>query len=611
MSFTPRTRLVNPRLGTYFGIFAALLAALLILVLILEQLGVADSTLRWMMLAAPLVLYAVLGTASATSQSLDYFAAGRRVPAIFTGLSLAITALGATGLAALTGAFFVSGYDALAITIGGLAGFVVMGILLAPFLRKFGAYTVPTYLGRRFSSPALRVLAAALLALPMLFIVAAELRIGAYVAGWLIGWPPGVLAPLLAVFLMASLMLGGMRSLAWSSSAQAITVVFAILLMAAIVALYLTKIPVPQLTYGPIVRSLIREEAALGLSQTTAAQFALKLPPEGFVALSKRFTTAFGDIGPAAFVITTWTVMAGLAAAPWLLPRVSATPGVYDARKSLGWATFFFGLLVLTMSASAAFLRDPLVELALSGSSAGAPWLSDLQNAGLAAVGPAATPRAVIGSITFSRDGVLMALPIATGLPAAIAYLTAAALIAAALAGAGATLLALANIMAEDMVGGLAQEPPTDRPRLAVARITMALAAALSLALVLITPTDPLKLLLWALTVTATTAFPVLVLSIWWKRVNAPGAMAGMLTGFIVAVLAIAASEAEMISAAGTVVAALGLPLGATAAMVASVLTPAPSRHVLELARDIRVPGGEILYDREMHRLKLKRRSPK
>ncbi|MFN3869400.1 MAG: cation acetate symporter [Hyphomicrobiaceae bacterium] len=611
MTFTPRTRLVNPRLGTYFGIFAALLAGLLIVVLILEQLGVADLTLRWMMLAAPLVLYAVLGTASATSQSLDYFAAGRRVPAIFTGLSLAITALGATGLAAITGVFFVSGYDALAITIGGLAGFVVMGILLAPFLRKFGAYTVPTYLGRRFSSPALRVLAAALLALPMLFIVAAELRIGAYVAGWLIGWPPAVLAPLLALFVMASLVLGGMRSLAWSSSAQAITVVFAILLMAAIVALYVTKIPVPQLTYGPIVRSLIREEAALGLSQTAAAQLALKLPPEGFVALSKRFTTAFGDIGPSAFVITTWTVMAGLAAAPWLLPRVSATPGVYDARKSLGWATFFFGLLVLTMSAVAAFMRDPLVELALSGSSAGAPWLSDLQNAGLAAVGPATTPRAVIGSITFVRDGLLMALPIATGLPAAITYFAAAALIAAALAGAGATLLALANIMAEDMVGGLAPEPPTERPRLAVARMTMALAAALSLALVLLTPTDPLKLLLWALTVTATTAFPVLVLSIWWKRVNAPGAIAGMLTGFAIAVLAIAASEARMISGAGTIVAALGLPLGAVAAMVASLLTPAPSRHVLELARDIRVPGGEILYDREMHRLKLKRRSPK
>ena len=127
-------------------------------------------------------------------------------------------------------------------------------------------------------------------------------------------------------------------------------------------------------------------------------------------------------------------------------------------------------------------------------------------------------------------------------------------------------------------------------------------------AVALLAPTDPLKLLLWALTISAATAFPTLVLSIWWKRINGYGAAAGMTAGFTIALLAIGASEAHLIDVAGTVLAALGVPIGAAAAVIVSSLTPPPSRHVLELARDIRVPGGEILYDREMQRLRLKQR---
>ncbi|MBL8564957.1 MAG: sodium:solute symporter [Hyphomicrobiaceae bacterium] len=609
MTFTPRSRLVNPRLGTYFGIFAALLVSVFILAIIFEYLGVADLRLRWLMLAAPLLLYLVIGAASYTQSSTDYFAAGRRVPAIYTGISLAVSALGATGFAAVTGVFFVSGYDGLAITIGGLAGFVVMGILLAPFLRKFGAYTVPTYLGRRFASNWLRIAAAVFLAVPMLLIVAAELGLGAYVAGWLVGWRPATILPLLAGVVLTSLVLGGMRSLSWSSAAQAITAVLAILLMAALVALIVTKIPVPQLSSGPVVRSLLRQEASLALPQTAATQLAFNLPGEGFVTVSKRFAATFVDIGPAAFVITLWTVMAGLASAPWLLPRVSATPSVYDARKSLGWATFFFGVLVLTMISVAAFLREPLVDMALNGS--GTEWLTRLREAGLAELKSNAT-RVSVSNVAFARDGVLMALPLATGLPLAVAYFTAAAILAAALASAGATVTALANLMAEDLVNGLAQEPPTDAPRLLIARAMLAGATIAGTTVAVLTPTDPLKLMLWALAITASTAFPVLVLSIWWKRINGPGAAAGMAAGFAVAVLAIVAGEARLVSVAGSVLAALGLPLGTIAAMAVSVLTAPPSRHVLELARDIRVPGGEILYDREMHRLRLKqRRAPK
>nr|HML44700.1 sodium:solute symporter [Hyphomicrobium zavarzinii] len=140
MPFSHRTGYVNPRLGTYFGIFMSAFVALTLLVLILEGLGVSDSTLRLAMFLGPIAFYAIIGLAAYSSEPIDYFAAGRRVPAFYTGLVLAQTALGATGLVALTGAFFLIGFDALCIVIGGLAGFVVMAVLLAPFFRKFGAF---------------------------------------------------------------------------------------------------------------------------------------------------------------------------------------------------------------------------------------------------------------------------------------------------------------------------------------------------------------------------------------------------------------------------------------------------------------------------------------
>jgi len=608
MTFTTRTRLVNPRLGTYFGIIASALAAMFFLAAIFEQLGVSDLYLRWFMLAGPMLLYVVIGLASATSQSLDYFAAGRRVPSMLTGLMLAVSALGATGLAALTGVFFISGFDGLSITIGGLAGFVVMGILLAPFLRKFGAYTVPTYLGRRFESRALRIAAAAFLSVPMLLIMAAELGIGAFVAGWLIGKPQPVMVAVLAGAIITASLLGGMRSLSWSSTAQSITVLLAFLLPAAIIAVILTKLPIPQLSYGPVVRGLIRDEIAIGLPQVTAPAFAFNLPGDGFVTITKRFVAPFGHIGSAAFVITILTVMAGLASAPWLLPRVSATPSVYDARKSLGWATVFFGVLVLTMTSIAAFMRDPLIELATGAGGSGVPqWLARLQTSGLAEIKSNAT-RLLLGNIALKRDGVFLALPLSIGLPGTVVYLAALSVIAAALAGAGAVATALANLLAEDIVNGMSREPPGDTARLLLARVMLPVATLAGAAVAVLAPTDALKLMLWALTIAAATAFPVLVLSIWWKRLNAYGALTGMAVGFAVAVLAIAAGEARMVPVAGNVLAAIGVPLGTIVALVVSVLTPPPSRHVLELARDIRVPGGEILYDREMHRLRLKQR---
>lgn len=606
MPFSHRTGYVNPRLGTYFGIFMSAFVALTLLVLILEGLGVSDSTLRLAMFLGPIAFYAIIGLAAYSSEPIDYFAAGRRVPAFYTGLVLAQTALGATGLVALTGAFFLIGFDALCIVIGGLAGFVVMAVLLAPFFRKFGAFTVPSYLGKRFESRALRLVAGGILAVPMLLVMAAELRIGAHAAVWFYPMPSGLAVMLLVTVIVMTLAAGGMRSFAWSSSAQSIAALIALLVPIAIVGVIVTNLPLPQLSSGPVLRMMGRAEAAQGLPIILPPALAFDMPGEGLAPIAKRYSDAFGSVGPLAFVIIILTLLSGIASAPWLLPRVAGTPGVYEARKSLGWATFLFGIAMLTIASVAIFMRDYLTDLVTAVGQVRFPeWFDALRERGILSV--AGDGRPTLSSFNVSRDDVLLSLPIAAEMPAALVYLAAGGVVAAALATAGAVALALGNILAEDIVYGLSWSPARTGPRLIVSRLALGTAAAVAGLIALAAPTDPLKLVLWAVALTGASTFPVLVLSIWWKRLNAFGAVAGMATGFGVTVLAIIAGEAGLTGTDSALAAAIGLPAGAVATIAVALATPGPQKTLLELVRDIRVPGGEILYDREMRHQRRKK----
>ncbi len=607
MTFMPRTRLVNPRLGTYFGIFASAFAGLVLMLAMLEQLGMAPGSVRLAMMLGPIVLYAAIGIASYTREPLEFFAAGRRVPPAYGGLGLALTALGSTGMVAIAGELFLVGFDALCIEIGALAGFVVMSVLLAPFIRKFGAYTIPSYLGRRFDSRLLRLTAAGILSVPMLLMLSAELRVGASAAAALSGW--GLAASTLTIALVLALTLGlsGVRGLTWTTVAQGIAGFLALLVPVVIVGVYLTNLPVPQLSHGPTLRSLTRFEQLQGMPIILAPPWAFDLPGEGIQGMAKRFAQPFGNVGAAAFVAATLTIMAGVASAPWLLPRVAAAPGVYEARKSIGWATFFFGMVLLTLSAVAGFLRFYIMDLTGHTAAVVPTWLKHLTDLGLASV-DAPGGRLTAAGVGLARDGVIYALPVAAGLPPIVLSLAYAGVLAMALAAAGAAAVTLGNMLSEDVVNGLTWEIDGERARVDLGRLGLAVALLLGALIAMVAPTDPLDLMLWALGLTGSAAFPVLVLSIWWKRLNALGAMAGVISGFSVAVLTIIAGEARWIGIDGGLAGVLGIPAGLIGAIATSLLTPGPSRHVLELVRDIRVPGGEILYDREMRILRLKRR---
>ncbi|MGL4398174.1 MAG: solute symporter family protein [Hyphomicrobium sp.] len=609
MSFTARARLINPRLGTYFSIFAAIFAALFFLALIFEQLNFDERMLSYALFLGPLLLYGAIGISVATREPLEYFAAGRRVPASYTGLLLATGAVGATFMVAGAGALFITGFDALVLMIGGLSGFVCMAMLLAPFYRKFGAYTVPSYLGRRFESTSLRLLAAMVVAVPMLLVLSAELTLGAQFAALLTGHDAGVMTLVLAFAVAAWCAPGGKRSFTWAGVAQSIAALLALIAVAATVATLVTSLPVPQLTHGPLVRNLVRNEINQGLPLVSAAAFAFELPGQGFQTIAKPYTSPFGMVGPVGFVLGCIMIASGIAAAPWLLPRVAATPGVYEARKSIGWATVLFGIIMLTVSSAAVFLRDGVLDVIMNERPGAVPqWLADAKAMGFAAFDDGLTAWSY-AALSFDRDSVLFTLPLTAGLPKAFVFLGLAGALAAALMSASATSVSLAAILAEDVVRGMTWEPAANTNRIWISRCFVPVAALAGACLTILAPTDPLRLVLWALALTGASLFPLLILSIWWKRLTLGGAVTALLTGFITASLAIFAGEAGAIPLHSAIAGVLGLPLAAGAAIAVSSMWPETSRHNLEIVRDIRVPGGEIIYDREMRRLHIKSRA--
>jgi cation/acetate symporter len=201
----------------------------------------------------------------------------------------------------------------------------------------------------------------------------------------------------------------------------------------------------------------------------------------------------------------------------------------------------------------------------------------------------------------------LFALPIATGLPQAFFYVLLAGALAAALVTAGATMVSLAAILGEDVVHGMSWEPAQPQARVWTTRSFVGVVAVCGAISAIIAPTDPLRLVLWALSMTGASLFPVMILSVWWKRLTVSGAIAGMTVGFAVAALAILLGEAGAIGVPSPIAGILGLPVSFAVAIGISILRPDASRHALEIVRDMRIPGGEIIYDRQMKRLELRK----
>lgn len=610
MAFTTaRTRLVNPRLGTYFGIFTSAFVALTVLALLLELMGTGDGLVRSLMFFGPVLLFGGIGMLTPARALGDYFASGRRVPAFFCGAGLAVSALGGAGMLALTGAFVITGVDAFALSLGWIAGLVFMAVLFTPFLRKFGAYTLPTFFGRRFESRIVRFVAAGVLLVPLVLLILAEARFAAYAAGWLLGQSERWMSALLLAVVTALLALGGMRAMNWSSVAKCIVCYIALMVPVTVVAVMVNKIPVPQMTHGNVLMPLTRAEAARGVPFVVAPPMTVDLPSTASEPLVKRFMQPFGSIGTLGFVLLTFVVATGIAASPGLLSRAGMAPGVYETRKASGWAVLIVGLVMMTVPAVAIYFRFMLLDQVVGRASSDVPaWFEMLQQAGIARL-ETKTQLILLSQIGFERDAALFSLPIAAGLPQVLVYLAIVGALAAALAALAASLMAAAAIVSEDLVIAVIDEEAPDAARVGVARLAVCALGFLAVWLTLLARGDPLEVFMWALNFLAATCFPVLLLSIWWKRTNAWGALAGLATGLVVTAVVMLLNEWGIIGLSSMIAASVSGPCAILATVTTTLLTPVPGRTMLDVVREIRVPGGETVFDREARLARLRVRS--
>ena len=602
MTTQTKPRGSSPLLGIYFGIFVAGLAGLVVLLLIFEQLGTTDHMLRTLLLAGSLGLFGVIGTAAYTAAPVEFFLAGRRVPSFFAGLILSIVVLGGTGFAAFTGALFLIGFDALCVMLGIVAGIVALAMLIAPYLRKFGAGSVPAFLGLRFDSRAVRLMAASIAVPAFLLAATAEIKIAVFAAGWLTGLTEAETALLIVAVVTITVAPGGMRSLTWSSAGQAIAAFIALLVPIGIAAAMITYLPLGQLSHGPVLRILDRTEANAGVSAAIAPPLAFEFPGDQLAAIVGRFPTPYSSVGAIAFMLATIAIMVGVAGSPTLLARSATTSSIYETRKALGWTVFLVGTAILSFSTIAVFARDWVMANAVGVAPDRLPVaVAYLADVGLVSVeGRPATIH--YDSLLFKRDGVLLMLPVMLGMPTVLVHLVAAGLLAAALAAVAASTMGLGVVLVEDVSLALVNDRPRPGMHILLVRGAIGLAAAVTGWLAVVLPGDPLALLLWSLAVSGSGLFPALLLSVWWKRFGKVGVMAAMLVGMIAVFVAFVVDGLGPNHSPAVLVAAIAAPLAVLVGVVVSLLTPAPGRHVLEMVRDLRVPGGETIADREARR---------
>lgn len=592
-------------LGKIYGMYTGGFFAFIILLAILEQVGVPDQILGFLFVGFTLVIYAGIGILTRTMQVSEYYVAGRSVPAFYNGMATAADWMSGASFLAMAGTLYVLGYDGLAFVLGWTGGYVLVAVLVAPYLRKFGAYTVPDFLAARFGGNFARLLGIIVLLATSFVYVVAQIRGTGLIAERFLGIPYdiGVFVGIAGILLCS--MLGGMRAVTWTQVAQYIVLIVAYLIPVIFMSAKQTGVPLPQIMYGQALESIAElEQQFLATGLATAEQLKVHIEP--------RTTYDFVN-----FFALIFCLMVGTASLPHVLMRFFTTPSVRQARASVGWALLFIFILYFTAPAYAAFGKLEVYQNVIGASFTDLPewvyiWgatgkvsICGAAAASLEAVQAACAGKEVVGLADFSiaRDVVVMATPEIAGLPFVITGLVGAGGLAAALSTADGLLLAMANALSHDIYYRMVDPNAPTARRLVVARVILlgvAIAGALTAT---IAPPDILKLVAWAFSLAAAGNFPALLLGIWWKRCTAQGAVAGIIAGFGVttayliytAAAPLGFGNPPIFGIANISAGIFGLPVGIAVMVIVSLMTPAPSKEMQDFIDEIRRPRGDTV----------------
>jgi cation/acetate symporter len=547
--------------------------------------------------------YLYIGWWARVRESSGFYVAGQGVPALANGAATAADWMSAASFISMAGLISFMGYDGSIYLMGWTGGYVLLALLLAPYLRKFGKYTVPDFVGDRYYSDTARVVAVICALFISLTYVAGQMRgVGIVFSRFLgvdIVW--GVVIGMFIVAFFA--VLGGMKGITWTQVAQYFVLIIAFLIPAVAISLQLTGIPIPQAAFvtSDIVDKLNAIQIDLGFHEYTQ-------PFTGKTKLDVLFITL--------------ALMAGTAGLPHVIVRFYTVKNVRAARYSAGWALLFIALLYTTAPALAAFARYNLIT-SLHGQEIEQvrelEWVQSWEATGLLAFvdkngdgvlnfapGEAFLVSNAVRSdeadmtnaneIYFDRDIIVLSTPEVAQLAPWVIALVAAGGLAAALSTAAGLLLVISSSIAHDLYFRMLNPGASERQRVFVGRVFV-IAGILVAGYFGINPPGFVgQVVAFAFGLAAASFFPVILLGIFDSRTNREGAIAGMLTGLLFTLSYIVGSKylgmpdwCFGISAEG--IGAVGMFLNMAVTVAISRLTAPPPEHIQQLVNDIRLPA--------------------
>ncbi len=586
--------------GLYTGGFLVFIG----LMAILEQMGVSAATLGILFVSFTILIYAAIGWLSRTMQVDEYYVAGREVPALYNGMATAADWMSGASFVAMAGGVYFGGYGYLAFIVGWTGGYVLVNSLLAPYLRKFGCYTVPDFIGTRYGGNTARLLAVIVLVVASFTYVTAQINATGTIASRALQIPfeLGVWFGLLGILLCS--MLGGMRAVTWTQVAQYIVLIIAYLVPVIWMSNAQGFGAIPQLSYGAAVDRITELEALHGVGT---------LMPEASQGGLRALTTAHAEAPDSAlaswkFVTLVLVLMAGTASLPHILMRYFTTPSVRAARRSVVWSLFFIFLLYFTAPALATFTKLQIMDPALATGIIGKPvadvmaidWIQQWSNVGfLKIVDTSGDGLLQINEFFMRGDIVVLATPEIAGLPYVISGLVAAGGMAAAMSTADGLLLAIANALSHDLYYKIIDPDADTRTRLVVARVLLVMIGAGGAFIASLQLSNILGAVAWAFSFACSGLFFPLVLGVWWKRANRQGAIAGMALGFAAGTyylyLVRFAGMEPWLGLDHLRFGIVGMAVSLVAMVVVSLLTPEPDAETQAMVDDIRIPSGDSI----------------
>jgi len=547
-------------------------------------------------------LYIGIAIRSRAKSTSDFYVAGKNVSPLANGMATAADWMSAASFISMAGLISFMGRDGSVYLLGWTGGYVLLALLLAPYLRKFGKFTVPDFVGERYYSQAARLVAVVCAIFISFTYVAGQMRgVGVVFSRFLeVDITVGVIIGMAIVFFYA--VIGGMKGITYTQVAQYCVLIFAYMVPAIFISILLTGNVIPQFGFGS---SLADGSGTYLLDKLDQLNRDL-----GFHAYTS------GTKGTLDVFCITAALMVGTAGLPHVIIRFFTVPKVRDARLSAGYALMFIAILYTTAPAVAAFARTNFINTIHNTPYSEAPqWFKNWQKTGLldwedknsdgvmqyfGDTGEQSASQQ--NEITVDRDIIVLANPEIAKLPNWVIALVAAGGLAAALSTAAGLLLVISTSISHDLLKKVLMPKIAERQELLYARLAAGAAVIIAGYFGINPPGFVAQVVAFAFGLAASSFFPIIILGIFYKRMNKEGAIAGMVTGILFTASYIIYfkfinptannSENWLFGISPEGIGSIGMLINVTVALLVSKVTPAPPEEIQKMIEDIRIPGS-------------------